>query len=227
MDRPRRGPPGQRAVSRGRCGNRDADLCRPAALHPGLGRLPGPRRGAARRPGRRPPAGPARLRHRPGQHPRGRPGGDPAGPRRSGRRSVPGARRGPAAGGRVRLRRRPAAGPARARAAGQIIWAERTWPQPGPRACGHPGRRVPGPAGSSCARAGPPARPRASCCARISYATSPRAWPATTGWPRRIAATAVCRCSTSTPRWSDCSRPSPRAHAWCWTASSAAGDSGS
>ena len=57
-----------------------ADLCRPAALHPGLGRLPGPRRGAARGPGGRPPAGPARLRHRPGQHPRGRPGGRPAGP---------------------------------------------------------------------------------------------------------------------------------------------------
>jgi non-ribosomal peptide synthetase component F len=35
--------------------------------------------------------------------------------------------------------------------------------------------------GSTCARAGPPGRPRASCCARISWPMSPPPWPATTG----------------------------------------------
>ena len=48
---------------------------------------------------------------------------------------------------RVLAAARPEAGRVRFRrghATGQIIWAERSWLEPGYRACGHPGRRVPG-----------------------------------------------------------------------------------
>ena len=73
--------------------------------------------------------------------------GHPAGPWRSGRRTHPGARRGPARGGRVRLRRRPAARPRRTQAtrrAGQNRGTERAGhvPRRPPRA--QAGRRVPG-----------------------------------------------------------------------------------